>query len=237
MQHNYTTLVRVSNVCLSYSGRDILTNINLSIKQNEIVTIIGPNGSGKTSLLRLLIKVIRPNKGSIEYMNNCKVTYIPQDLHFNSILSIKVEYFFNLLRCKHDLAELIDGVGIRELLHKQLHTISKGELQKVFLVYCLSKKPHLMILDEPMSSMDIQSQNAFYTLINRIKSRYSCTIIMTSHDLHTVMRNTDRVICLNRYIRCAGEPKDITSDPVFTELFGENVAFYKHLHDKDNCSD
>ena len=114
-------------------------------------------------------------------------------------------------------------------------SLSGGEFQRVLLAYALLGKPQLLILDEPTQSLDQPAVAAFYRLIEEVRNEMGCAILMVSHDLHVVMRRSDRVICLNGHVCCEGTPSDVSLAPEYQALFGADnegaLALYHHQHD------
>jgi len=107
-------------------------------------------------------------------------------------------------------------------------------MQRVLLARALLREPELLVLDEPVQGVDVAGQAELYRLIGRLRERYGCGVLMVSHDLHLVMSATDQVVCLNRHVCCSGHPEQVSTDPAFIELFGQDarsLAVYHHQHD------
>ncbi|MBQ4874914.1 MAG: metal ABC transporter ATP-binding protein [Rickettsiaceae bacterium H1] len=230
MEKNH--IIEVKNLNFAFGKLKILENIDLNIRKGEIITIIGPNGSGKTSLLSILAGITPIKHECYKKKKGVTISYMPQKITFDKVLPITVKEFLYLTVNKNQINEIAEELNITKILDKQVYEISGGELQRVLLANCLLAKPQVMILDEPISSMDINSATLFYKLISDFRLRTGCSIVMASHDLYVVMKNTDRVICLNGKIQCEGKPNEIISHKKFINLFGENVAFYQHHHSK-----
>ena len=110
----------------------------------------------------------------------------------------------------------------------------RGEMQRVLLARALLREPQLLVLDEPVQGVDVAGQAELYRLISRLRERHGCGVLMVSHDLHLVMSATDQVVCLNRHVCCSGHPEQVSGDPAFIELFGQDaksLAVYHHHHD------
>ena len=227
---NKSHIIEIKNLNFYRNKLKILENINLSIREGEIVTIIGPNGGGKTSLLSILAGIIAIKNNHYVRKKNIVISYMPQNIRLNPTLPITVASFLYLTNSKRKIHEISEELNVTQILDKQIHQISSGELQRVMLANCFLAEPQLMILDEPVSNMDINSAKLFYRLISNFNIKTNCSIVMASHDLYVVMKGTDSVICLDRKIRCAGKANEIVSHQEFISLFGENVALYKHHH-------
>lgn len=229
-------LVSLQEVNVSLREQTILSHINLNIYAGKIVTIIGPNGAGKTTLLRSLLGLIKPSSGIIWRKDELNIGYMPQKLQINPSLPLTVHRFLKLLPhiTTAQILTVMTEVGATHILERSMQTISGGELQRVLLARALLRKPQLLVLDEPAQGVDINGQVELYRLINQICEQYHCGVLMVSHDLNVVMANTDEVICLNQHICCSGHPEQVSTDPAFRALFGENassLAIYHHKHD------
>lgn len=230
------SLIELKHVHVNLQGQPILDDITLTIYSNQIITIIGPNGAGKTTLLKTLLGLVNHSSGTIERQADLTIGYVPQKLQINPNLPLTVKRFIKLLPNLADdqIQYAMEEVGAAHILQRSMHALSGGELQRVLLARALLRNPKLLVLDEPTQGVDIKGQVELYHLINQIKQRYHCGVLMVSHDLNVVMSNTDRVICLNQHICCSGHPEQVSHDPAFKELFGEyanNFAIYHHQHD------
>ncbi len=229
-------LVKLSHVYWQQEGMDILSDISLEIHACEIVTLIGPNGAGKTSLVNLITGLSSPTKGHIIRLPQLKIGYVPQRLKLDKSLPMRVKKLLKLAnRDEQALYEYSELLGIDHLLNAQLHTLSGGEMQRVLLTRAALLKPQLLVLDEPTQGVDALGQVELYQQISLLRQKLQCGILMVSHDLHLVMAQTDRVICLNHHVCCHGEPESVTTHPEYLELFGptvkDNIAVYTHHHD------
>ncbi len=233
-------LAGMQDVDVHIGARRILETVSASIHSGEIVTLIGPNGSGKTTFVRVLLGLIEASAGTITRKSNLRVGYVPQNLIIEPSLPLTVGRFllFGVARPnrKHGRrAAVLEEVGAPDLLDADIQGLSGGELQRVMLARALLRDPDLLVLDEPVQGVDVNGQAEIYDLITRIRDRRDCGILMVSHDLHLVMASTDRVICLNRHVCCAGQPEVVARDPAFQNIFGadiaERLAVYHHHHD------
>ena len=131
--------------------------------------------------------------------------------------------------------------GVVHLKNKNLGTLSGGEFQRVLLARAISKKPDLLVLDEPVQGVDFTGEIALYELIKDISEKLNCGILLISHDLHTVMSATDHVVCLNGHVCCSGSPKDVARNNEYKALFGEQasqtLSLYEHKHDHTHGHD
>jgi zinc transport system ATP-binding protein len=139
------------------------------------------------------------------------------------------------------LDETLAEVGLSGRLQAQVAALSGGELHRAMLARALLRRPDFLVLDEPMSGVDVAGQGQLYQLIETIRDRYNCGVLLISHDLHVVMAATDRVICLNHHVCCTGRPDTVVGDPEFRALFGaavaDRLALYHHHHDHSHDPD
>ncbi|MBF0177254.1 MAG: metal ABC transporter ATP-binding protein [Magnetococcales bacterium] len=229
-------LVVARGVVLRLGKRPVLSGVDMSVASGEIVTIIGPNGAGKTTLIRVLLGLLRPEAGEVVQRPNIRIGYVPQRLPLDPILPLTVARFMTLTGrlSPSVLQAALAETGVEHLTSATVATLSGGELQRVLLARALSRKPDLLVLDEPVQGVDFAGEAMLYELIGTIRNRHGCGILLVSHDLHVVMGATDRVICLNGHICCAGAPASVSQDPEYTRLFGPHAtsayAFYAHQH-------
>ena len=209
----------------------------MDVNRGEIVTLIGLNGAGKSTLVRVALGLQKPDSGTVWRKTKLKIGFSPQHFHPDPSLPLSVRRF--LQQHNHasskDLENGLAEVEAGEILDRQLVELSGGELHRVLLARALLKKPDLLVLDEPLAGVDVSGQTDLYQLIATVRERYTCGVLLVSHDLHLVMAATDRVICLNQHVCCTGRPESVTQHPEFISLFGEKVskvlAVYPHHHD------
>ncbi len=125
----------------------------------------------------------------------------------------------------------LQRVGAGQLAGANLSELSGGEMQRVLLARAASRKPQLLVLDEPTQGVDVGGQGEVYQLIAALRDELGCGVLLVSHDLHLVMAATDKVLCINQHICCEGHPEQVSRDPAYLELFGDKVAPYTHTHD------
>lgn len=237
------SLVQVEDLGVRYGARTVLSHVSLSIEPGEIVTIVGPNGSGKTSLLRAIIGAVKPFQGRVEKGNGVIIGYVPQKLHVDETLPITVSRFLKLAGgiTGADIDLALTQAGVPNLPKAQLSQLSGGQFQRVLLARALIGKPDLLLLDEATQGLDQRGSAAFYQQIESVRQDTGCAVLMISHELHVVMSASDRVICLNGHICCEGTPAVVASAPEYRALFGTGtggaLALYRHEHDHGHDHD
>lgn len=229
-------LIKCSGVSYKKNKAIILKDINLELKSGDIVTIIGPNGGGKTSLAKIILGIKKPTSGKVERKKGLSVGYMPQKINLNSMVPITVKEFLLLNKSlETNLDNIIFASEVKKILNKQVSDLSGGELQRVLFCRALIGDPELLILDEPIQGLDVSGQKEFYAMIDKVRSELKKSIIMISHDLYTVMSSSDSVMCLNQTVHCSGKPHSIKSEKSYQELFkldGEEViSTYAHKHE------
>ena len=235
--HGIDALISARNVHLVRSGRTILADIDIDISPGEIVTVIGPNGAGKTTLVRALLGLEPLDRGDIRRKPGLVTGYAPQRFDVDRAIPLTVSRFVALgRRCSPDeCARVLKDVGAGSLAERQLSELSGGELQRVVLARALVRSPDLLVLDEPVRGVDYAGEAELYTLIGRLRTERGFGVLLVSHDLHVVMAQSDRVICLNRHVCCSGVPQSVAQHPEYARLFGPQAArafgLYHHHHD------
>ena len=235
-------LVKLNNVGIQQNDKWLVKGVSLEVEKGKIVTLIGPNGSGKSTTAKIALGIYKNIEGNVEKFTN-NVGYVPQKISIDWTLPLRVKDFMVLTDNIKD--ELIDEAlsltGVIHLKEKNLGNLSGGEFQRVLLARAISKKPELLVLDEPVQGVDFTGEIALYELIKKISEKINCGILLISHDLHTVMSATDHVVCLNGHVCCSGSPKDVARNNEYKALFGEQasqtLSVYEHKHDHEHSID
>ena len=225
------------DLVVRYGGRTVLDRVSIEVRRQEVVSLIGPNGAGKTTTVRALLGLIKPNSGAVHREPGVVVGYVPQRMEPESLLPLSVRRFLAMAgrRVRGDAAAVLDEVGTAPVIDRQLSSLSGGEFRRVLLARALLRDPDLLVLDEPVQQVDFPGQVAMHQLIGRLRDRRGCGVLVISHDLHLVLGATDRVVCINGHVCCAGEPEAVSRHPEYVSLFGPHaaaaLAVYTHHHD------
>ena len=233
----HQALLRLTAVSVRLRKRTIIESVDLEVVSGEIVTLIGPNGAGKTTLVRAALGLLAPSAGTVQRRPGLRIGYMPQNMSIDATLPLSVRRFLSLggaaptARLRSALAE----VGAETLVDRAIDQLSGGEWRRVQLARALLRQPDLLVLDEPMQGVDVGGQRELYGLLAAIRDRSQVGILVVSHDLHLVMAATDKVICINRHVCCAGHPAAVAQHPEYLALFGpresDALAVYRHSHD------
>ncbi|MCW8039178.1 MULTISPECIES: zinc ABC transporter ATP-binding protein ZnuC [Acinetobacter] len=225
-------LIELKNIHVRIDERDILKNVDFTLHDREIVTLIGPNGAGKSTLIKVLLGILKPKSGQVIAAKNLKFSYVPQKFNPSHSLPLRVCDLLALEKCEASIkAEVIRDTGIAKLQDAKVQQLSGGERQRVLIARALLRQPDVLVLDEPMQGLDIQSEAELYDYVRSLPEKYGCAVLMVSHDLQWVMQGTHRVVCLNKHICCSGLPESVQQHPEYQAIFGTNRVFYQHHHD------
>ena len=242
MSTDQNILVKLNDAGLQLNNKWLVKGVSLQVEKGKIVTLIGPNGSGKSTTAKIALGIYKKINGSVEKYTH-KVGYVPQKISIDWTLPLRVNDFMVLTESlnKETIDEALSLTGVIHLKDKNLGDLSGGEFQRVLLARAISKKPDLLVLDEPVQGVDFTGEIALYELIKKISDELNCGILLISHDLHTVMSATDHVVCLNGHVCCAGSPIDVAKNMEYKALFGEQasqiLSVYEHRHDHVHSSE
>lgn len=221
-------LIEFSNVGKKFGSKLVLEDVNFKINNSSINILMGPNGAGKSTIAKLLIGLEKPTKGFINFKKKLKIAYLPQGYKNKNEIPMRArDYAY----CNNILFE--DLVGnvyqtkseLEKIWDISLSDMSGGELQTFLLSTSFAKNPELLILDEPTTYLDIDLENRFYEILEYQRKVRNMSIFIISHDLRTVLKNADQILCLNKHICCVGNQDNIK------DFNDSNVSIYQHFHD------
>ena len=242
MENKNKVLLKVENAGVSINDKSLVKGVSFEIKQGEVVTLIGPNGSGKSTTAKIALGIYKKIDGKVKKYTD-KIGYVPQKISIDWTLPIRVLDFMTLTEelTQDQINIALNLTGVEHLKNKSLSNLSGGEFQRVLIARAISKKPELLVLDEPVQGVDFKGEIALYELIKQISEKMKCGILLISHDLHVVMSATDFVLCLNGHVCCSGAPHKVVKDSKYKELFGDRasniLSLYEHKHDHTHSQD
>ncbi|MEN4016872.1 MAG: ABC transporter ATP-binding protein [Methanobacterium sp.] len=214
--------LEINNLSVNFNGITILEDINLEACKNDFMAIIGPNGGGKSTLLKAILGLVKPLKGSIKIFGKnqkdaLKLTgYLPQKTYFD--ISFPINVFEVVLMGRYNglfknykdedrkaVINALNSVEMLEFKDRQINELSGGEMQRVFIARALVREPLLLLLDEPTASVDPEMQKSFYELLSSLKLKMA--IILVTHDVGVASSYVDNIACLNRKLYYHGTPE------------------------------
>ena len=247
-------ILEVSSLCYEIGGQSILDSVSLKIFAGEYDAIIGPNGGGKTTLIRLLLGLQSPSSGNIKIFGQDinkfkgwhKIGYVPQhavqiDSSFPATVLDVVKMgrtaksgFFKRynrhdLECVYDAMEKMDVLNLAE---KMIGSLSGGQRQRVMIARALASEPDVLILDEPNTGVDVKSQQLFYALLQDLHRNHGLTILFITHDIGVIVDDIDRVFTINRKLHTCNNPKESVSCEEMSALYAtpSHLLYNHHTH-------
>lgn len=244
--------IELSNVYYSYRGNRVLSNINFGIKCGDYLGIVGPNGGGKTTLLKIILGITKPSSGKVKilgeplesFKQKQLIGYVPQrltqaDVYFPATVheiiksgrSAKVGLLGKFDKQDHHVIEHAMKIAdVTRLKNRLIGELSGGQRQRVFIARALAGEPKILILDEPTAGVDLTAQEKFYEFLEELNSKYGITIIFVSHDIDFVASAVKNVLCLNHHLICIGPPKKFLTGKYLEQLYGKQFKHVVHRH-------
>ena len=238
--HNNCGLCKVNIENLSvYDGhKAIIHDVNMEFHCGELTALIGKNGSGKTTLIKALLGE-RPHSGNISYLDHSdgkikKLTtgYVPQQLAFDRSTPVSVIDFMaasvsprpvwlgQKKTLRDSVQKRLDDFSAGHVTDRTLGELSGGELQRVLLATAIEPLPDLLILDEPVSGVDINGLDMFYKKVSELRHKYHMAILLVSHDLSLIKSYADRIVLMDRTVIAQGTPEEVYKTKAFNDIFG-----------------
>jgi zinc transport system ATP-binding protein len=228
-----TALIEFKSLSKKFGNHIVVEGVSFKLNKGEITTLIGQNGVGKTTLAKIILGLESYDSGELIIAKDLRIGYVPQSLDLSFAVPMTTKGLLEILSQQKTISEdfaFSYFLDFEEIKNKDISEISGGQLQKILLAGTIMSKPDLIILDEPTQYLDVASQQEFYRMLLELKHKFGITIFMISHDLFTVMKNSDQVICLNGHVCCSGKPTDIDNNSDFKNALSE-IGVYIHTHD------
>ena len=237
-------VIKLENVTYRYNSDLVLENISFKADQGDLLGIIGPNGAGKTTLFSLILGLLEGYQGKItvfgeDIRNNRKILkkigYIPQKNIIDKGFPATVEEIVSLgvfeRKTKDKIISAIKTVGLLEQKHKRIGELSGGQQQRILIAKALVNEPQLLILDEPTTGIDLETQNKFYALLRKLNSENKITIILASHDLDAINKLANKIACVNRKMSFHGDAREFFGNEQLLKSYSESsMQAHMHLH-------
>ena len=245
------TAIRAAHLEVGYRGRQVWRDASFDVQQGEFVAVIGPNGAGKTTLFRLLLGLTRPRVGSLEVLGavprrgNGRIGYVPQRHTIDNDTHVAADALVRLgmngarwgpglpsRAAREAAARALEAVGASELGPRPLGALSGGELQRIFLAEALVGEPEMLLLDEPLSNLDLRRSRELVEVVHGLVTSRKVTTLLVAHDINPLIECLDKVVYIANGRVAVGPPEAVLTSASLSELYGVPVEV---LHDsRDN---
>jgi len=249
------SIIRLENIHFSYGHKKVLENVSVDIKRGMFMGLVGPNGGGKSTLIKIILGLLTPNEGDIYLLNKPiqkfkdwnRIGFVSQKANtFNKGfpatvfevvamgLTAKIGYFkFMKRKDKNRVYEAIQLVGMEAYAHQNIGNLSGGQQQRIFIARALVSQPKLLILDEPTVGIDYQNVDRFYELLHHLNKKENITLLLVSHDTGAMTKYATNVVCLNKTLHFHGRSEEYTalSAEYLSEIYGHPVQVIVHDHE------
>jgi len=242
-------VVELVGVYVSYGDRVVLEDVNLVINKREFLGLIGPNGGGKTTLLKVILGFIKPCRGTVRVFGvpveeldgqRGRIGYVPQHTDFDPRFPITVEDVVLMGRLNRTVPfyrpstedrraalDALEMMGMADLRDRQIGQLSGGQLQRVLIARALVSHPELLLLDEPTTGVDIHSRDVLLELIDELRAK-GTTVVMASHDVGVISPKVSRLVCVNRRVHVHDEPYEAIGEGHLKSVYGCEVELLMH---------
>jgi len=232
----HSCCLRVENLSVQIGSNKILKDVNLHVHCGEMVALIGPNGAGKSTFLKAILGQ-REYEGTIAFSEpgqrsrKPRIGYVPQSPAFDPSDPVSVADLFACCMSKRPaflglgknmrstVLECLERVHGEDLIHKRVGTLSGGELQRVLLALALEPMPNILILDEPLSGVDVEGMTTLMDMLDEIRKDYDLSILMTTHDFSMLSRYADQVVLIDHGVKIQGDPETVLNSESFRQAF------------------
>lgn len=235
-------IVEINDLTVSYPGVKALDKVSFSIKQGDFLGIIGPNGAGKSTLFSCMLGILTNYKGTIKFFGEDirksrnylkEIGHVPQKPVFEKNFPATVKDVVRMAWTNHSDGKNIDNVlqqvWMHELGNRRIGDLSGGQQQRVFIAKALVNKPKILILDEPVAGVDVQSSEIFYSILRELNEKEKITIIWSSHDMDAVNKLVNKVACLNRTLFFHGSSNEFFENEDLVKQYSE-ASMQQHMH-------
>lgn len=249
------SILSLENISFSYGEKKVLENVHLTLPRGDFLGLVGPNGGGKTTLIKIMLGLLKPDQGSVKLLNESissfkqwnRIGYVSQKANtFNKGfpatvyevvsmgLTAKIGYLrFMREEDKKKVHQAIKEVGMEEYTHENIGNLSGGQQQRIFIARAIVGEPDLLILDEPTVGVDYQNVERFYDLLHQLNTEKKLTLLLVTHDTGAMTKHATNVACLNKTLHFHGGTKEYTSltDKDLAKIYGHPVQVVVHDHD------
>lgn len=237
------TIVGLENVWVWRSGNLALKDVTLTIRQGKFIGLMGPNGGGKTTLLKTMVGLIKPDKGRVRVGGPLAKTigYVPQEENVDPEFPVTARDVVEMglygslgpfprigAAKRESIGQALKLVRMEEFANRRIGELSGGQKQRVFIARAIVGEPRLLLLDEPTTGVDARARDDFYQLLSDLMVDLSFTIILASHDLEVVPARVDEIICINQSVFVHAPPDEVRDTDVFRRAYGCELEFMMH---------
>lgn len=244
--------IEITDINYGDNSHLILEHISFTVNTGEYLGIIGPNGGGKTTLIRIMLGLLKPTSGQVkifgqdidDFKGRRQLGYVPQrasleEFYFPASVDEVVRSgrtarmgLFKRYRAEDQKAveQAIEIAGVSQYRRRLIGELSGGERQRVFIARALAGEPAILILDEPVVGVDIASKDRFHTFLRHLNKEFRITILFISHDVGVIANEATEILCLNRRLICHGSPKDYIKEEFLEQVYGKKVTSVFHDH-------
>lgn len=249
--------IEINNLTVTLNGKEALRSISLSLDEGKFIGIVGPNGGGKTTLLRAVLGLAKPASGTIrifgkspdEVLKSGSVFgYLPQISKISPDFPVRVIDVVMMGRYgkvgmlrwpgeedRKKCLEYLSMMGIEDLKNVPFGQLSGGQQQRASIARALAGEPRILVLDEPNTGIDVIGQEDFYHLLKGLQKKFQITTLMASHDIGAITAYVDEIACLNNTFHYQGSPVGALNEDVLTDLYGKNVDLLMHTDICEKC--
>jgi zinc transport system ATP-binding protein len=242
-QVNHThTIIELDNVSFSYTSEEVIKDVTLQIHKGDYVGIIGPNGGGKSTILKLMLGLLKPAKGTVKLFGQdikhfkdwSKIGYVPQKTYFDMNFPVTVEevvamgrygkiglFHFPTKEDDKKVQQALEQVEMHQFRKRQIGDLSGGQQQRVFIARALVVEPEVVFLDEPTVGVDVKTQQQFYKLLRKLNGELDLTLVLVSHELDVIAHESTELGYINRTLDYYGDPDEFLKGEYFHELIGK----------------
>ncbi len=252
-----STAIHIEDLSVTLKGKEIRKSRNFTLEEGHFLGIVGPNGGGKTTLIKTILGLISPSTGTVRIFGRNPESllgkevlfgYLPQHLNIDPNFPASAVDIVLMGRYKtaglfrwpgrkdrEKAIECLSMMGVENFKDTQYSQLSGGQQQRVSIARALAGEPKILILDEPSTGIDVVGQEDFYHLLKGLQKKMNLTILMVSHDIGTVTTYVDEISCLNIHLYYHGNPLGALNEKVMTSLYGKNIDLLMHTDICDKC--
>lgn len=245
--------IEIEDLTVTLSGKEILSGIRLVLPEGRFLGIVGPNGGGKTTLLKVILSLVKHTSGNVrvfgktpgEAIKEGVFGYLPQHMNVDSAfpataLDVVLMGLYGKVRRisgsdRKKAEEMLTTMGMSSYADSSFGKLSGGQQQRVSIARALVSEPRLLILDEPSTGIDVVGQEDFYHLLKGLQKRFGLSIVMVSHDIGVITSYVDEIACLNKTLHYQGSPLGALNEEVLKELYGKSMEVIMHSHLCEKC--